>query len=495
VTDSGPLPWAARLLVVAVALGGGIVVLGWLLDVGSWSTGDVAACVAIALATAVAERFPLELLYRNARAVYSLAAAIWTGSLLLVEPSVLALAVAAGVLAGQALHRRPAIKIAFNVGQFTLAIGGALAVFEALGSPPGDEPASWLAAAAAMTAFQAINTLLVGLIIALVEARPLREVLLVDTAIVQLIGNLAIGIVGALVWLAQPLAMPLLLVPLAATYIAYGEWLRALQERDEMVQMAHAAEAIATSADVSRRIAMNGGIGATEQLAARFNRMLAALESSMLRERAFIREGAQELRSPLTVCRRHVQALDAEPNADELLEIVAFALDELDRMTRIADEMSQLAYMEDPTSLHRRTVDCQQLLSDVARKAAPLLSGRLGVPPASPAGALRADSDRLVLALTKLVENAHHHTAPGTPIELRATSDNGVCRFDVVDAGGGVSPGDEERVFEPFYKRRDSSGSGLGLAIAEAIARAHGGEAGVDNRPGEGATFWLRIPR
>src|SRR5215207_8722282 len=113
---------------------------------------------AIALATAIAERFPLDLHYRNARDVYSLAAAIWTGSLLLVEPSVLAIAVASGVLVGESLERRPPVKVAFNVGQFTLAISAALAVFEALGSPPADEPATWLAAAAAMATFQAVNT-------------------------------------------------------------------------------------------------------------------------------------------------------------------------------------------------------------------------------------------------------------------------------------------------------------------------------------------------
>jgi signal transduction histidine kinase len=495
VTGSQSLSWAGRLLVAAVVAGGGLLITGWLLQAGGWSAGDAAGWAAIAIATAVAERFPLELRYRNARAVYSLAAAVWTGSLLLVEPSVLALAAGTGVLAGQALYRRPPLKIAFNVGQFTLAITAALAVFEELGSPPADEPASWLAAAAAMASFQAVNTLLVGLILASVEDRRLGEVLLANTALVHLVGNLAIGIVGALVWIAQPLALPLLLVPLALTYIAYGEWLRTLQERDSMAQMGHDAEAIATSVDLSSRISANGTSGATGQLAATFNHMLAALESSIRRERTFIRESSHELRTPITICRGHLEVLDSRPEPDELLETVALVLDELDSMTRIADDMGDLAYMEDPASLRLAEVDPRRLLTDVALKAAPLLNGRLHVRPPHAAEPLSADSQRLVQALINLVKNAHEHTAPDTPIALRAVSEPAALRFEVADSGGGLRPDDEERVFQPFYKHPESRGSGLGLAIASGIARAHGGAAGVDNRPGEGATFWVRIPR
>jgi signal transduction histidine kinase len=55
--------------------------------------------------------------------------------------------------------------------------------------------------------------------------------------------------------------------------------------------------------------------------------------------------------------------------------------------------------------------------------------------------------------------------------------------------------GEEELLFEPFRRGTGRSrGSGLGLAIVRAVAEAHGGRAGVDNRPPEGATFWMTIP-
>jgi hypothetical protein len=67
-------------------------------------------------------------------------------------------------------------------------------------------------------------------------------------------------------------------------------------------------------------------------------------------------------------------------------------------------------------------------------------------------------------------------------------------RFEVADDGGGLPPGEEQVVFEPFRTGSSPSGrTGLGLSIARGIARAHGGECGVMNRPGQGATFWIRI--
>ena len=67
--------------------------------------------------------------------------------------------------------------------------------------------------------------------------------------------------------------------------------------------------------------------------------------------------------------------------------------------------------------------------------------------------------------------------------------------FEVADEGGGLPPGDEEIVFEPFVTGSSpTAGTGLGLAIVRGIANAHGGESGVRNRPGRGATFWIRIP-
>jgi signal transduction histidine kinase len=223
--------------------------------------------------------------------------------------------------------------------------------------------------------------------------------------------------------------------------------------------------------------------------------MLAALEASFDRERTFVRESSHELRTPITICRGHLEVLPPEPAPDELPEAVAMVLGELDRMTRIIDDMAELAYMEDPASLRTGDVDLARFVPEVASKAAPLLNGRLSVTPVAGGDTIRADGQRLTQALINLIKNAHDHTPDGTPVELRVVGGAAACRFEVADAGGGLTPEDARHVFEPFYKGRRSDGSGLGLAIVSGIARAHGGAAGLDNRAGEGATFWIRLPR
>lgn len=80
-------------------------------------------------------------------------------------------------------------------------------------------------------------------------------------------------------------------------------------------------------------------------------------------------------------------------------------------------------------------------------------------------------------------------------MRLRVQAEPASWRFEVADEGGGLPPGDEQAVFEPFRTGSAPGGTGLGLSIVRGIARAHGGEAGVVNRPGLGTTFWIRIPR
>ena len=105
------------------------------------------------------------------------------------------------------------------------------------------------------------------------------------------------------------------------------------------------------------------------------------------------------------------------------------------------------------------------------------------------------DCERLTQALINLLHNAAVHTPESSPVDLRVRASRGGWLFEVEDRGPGVPPGSEEDLIRPF--RRGSTavpGTGLGLAIVRGVAEAHGGWAGVWNRPGFGATFWMEIP-
>ena len=123
-----------------------------------------------------------------------------------------------------------------------------------------------------------------------------------------------------------------------------------------------------------------------------------------------------------------------------------------------------------------------------------------GLPPVD------GDRDRLVQVVINLVSNAVKFTPQGgVRVAVGRTGQTGEggegdgVRVAVTDSGRGIAPDDIERIFEPFRQASDTvpdgpKGTGLGLPISRQIVEAHGGEMGVDSVPGEGSTFWFRIP-
>lgn len=272
-------------------------------------------------------------------------------------------------------------------------------------------------------------------------------------------------------------------------WITLGRLLRPVSE------MAETAEAIATEGDLTRRIHEPGRRDEVGALATTFNAMLGRLEAAFLREQRFIREASHELRTPITICRGHLEVLGADPDPEDVREAIAVVVDELGRMGRIVEDMTTLSRVGDPGFLRVEPILVDELLGEVTRAAEPLLDGRLTTRHAPDDAVVRGDRQRIKQALINLLQNAALHAGGDGPVELRAVSRRGAWRMEVADHGGGIPPGEEERLFRPFNRGRSTSpGSGLGLAIVRGIAEAHRGTAGVNNRPGDGATFWIEVP-
>ena len=109
-------------------------------------------------------------------------------------------------------------------------------------------------------------------------------------------------------------------------------------------------------------------------------------------------------------------------------------------------------------------------------------------------GDTRVVGDRKAIAgaLTNLLENAVQALEAGGAIRFEAAQEGAVARFSVIDNGRGIDPALQTRLFEPFFTTR-SDGTGLGLAIARGVARAHGGDIGIQSEPGHGTTFTLTL--
>src|SRR5215469_509001 len=224
----------------------------------------------------------------------------------------------------------------------------------------------------------------------------------------------------------------------------------------------------------------------------------------------FLSAVSHELRTPITICRGHLEVLDEAAGEDcrchaggetcparqDLRDIRGMLVEELDIMGRVVEDLTTLARADDATFLKVKSLPLDRFMACVAAKAGTILPGRVLVQSAAPGETLRADPQRLAQALVNLLQNAARHARGQEPVRLGVRTEAASWCFEVADEGGGLPPGDEQAVFEPFSTggSRDG-GTGLGLWIVRGIARAHSGECGVVNRPGRGATFWIRIPR
>lgn len=209
----------------------------------------------------------------------------------------------------------------------------------------------------------------------------------------------------------------------------------------------------------------------------------------------FLSAVSHELRTPITICRGHLEVLEEDASERELRAVKAMLVDELDLMGRLVEDLTTLAWADDRALLKLESLPLDSFLNSITAKAETILGNRVRVESGLGGATLRADPQRLAQALVNLLRNAADHAKGGEPVCLRVRAASSSWRFEVADEGGGLPPGHEQVVFEPFRTGSSREGMGLGLSIVRGIARAHGGDSGVVNRPGHGATFWIRIPQ
>ena len=109
------------------------------------------------------------------------------------------------------------------------------------------------------------------------------------------------------------------------------------------------------------------------------------------------------------------------------------------------------------------------------------------------------NKEMLITAVKNLVENAISYSDPGTSVGIGCSAKESIAEITVTDSGAGISPENQQRIFERFYRAdpsrsRDTGGTGLGLSIVKHVAKIHRGEIKLFSQIGVGSTFTLRIP-
>lgn len=252
-----------------------------------------------------------------------------------------------------------------------------------------------------------------------------------------------------------------------------------------------------TESDLSERITVTGKDDLSN-LARTVNAMLDRLERAFGSQRELLDDVGHELRTPLTIVRGHLELVDAD-DPDDVRATQALALDELDRMQRLVDDLMTLATADRPDFVRLGRTDVGRLTDDVHDKARGLGDRRWVVASRADVDVL-LDAQRITQAWLQLLANAHRYSAPGSTVRLGSEVSGDRLLLWVRDEGPGVPPEETDRIFERFHRGqadRISHGAGLGLPIVAAIAHAHHGRVFVEHPPanvGSGVVFVLDLP-
>lgn len=230
---------------------------------------------------------------------------------------------------------------------------------------------------------------------------------------------------------------------------------------------------------------------------------LARLPDPAPLEEAFGNQLSQAMREPLDRIIAHADSISERGDGPVRRDYAAYAEDIAGagrHLLALVDDLVDLQTIE--RTDFRPEVDRVDLV-ETAQRAAALLGVRAagagvtieGPLPGQPVTA-RGDVRRILQVLINLLSNAIRHSPPGGRVWIRCEREGDIAAAIVADAGEGIGEGDQDRIFERFERLglRDGTGSGLGLYISRRLARAMGGDLGVDSARGQGARFVLTLP-
>jgi signal transduction histidine kinase len=238
----------------------------------------------------------------------------------------------------------------------------------------------------------------------------------------------------------------------------------------------------------------------------------------------FVSIVSHELKTPMTSIKGYADLLfkgaagEINGMQQKFLRVIR---SNVDRMNALVSDLLDISRIESGRlKLHTRSIPIKVVVDEVVqtmqeRIKAKELALTVEVPEDLPP--VRADEDRLIQVLTNLMSNAYRYTLPGGTISVKATVwpdgpppgeakpvSPGEQRFQylclsVSDTGIGISPEDQKRVFEKFFRGddpvvRENTGTGLGLSIAKSIVKLHDGQIWFQSEPGRGSTFSFIIP-
>lgn len=221
-------------------------------------------------------------------------------------------------------------------------------------------------------------------------------------------------------------------------------------------------------------------------------------------KREFAETAGHELRTPLTSISGYLELLEDEVpgSSADALGIIAVMRRNCSRLESLVDDLRILCSMDFGARCATDEVDLVAVVREAARQARPLMATTrthliLDVPPA--AILVRGDNGQLEQLVGNLVSNGAKFTDSGGLVRCRVEAADQGCRITIRDDGIGIPAGEEDFVFDRFYRGsnaqgRESQGAGLGLTIVRGIVAAHGGTISARTGPEAGTTVTVTLP-
>jgi heavy metal sensor kinase len=294
------------------------------------------------------------------------------------------------------------------------------------------------------------------------------------------------------------------LAGLSATVLilgGFGGYVLARRLLGPLVRMAAHAGRI-TAEQLHERLSEEPSGAELDQLREAFNETLARLERSFGELRRFTADASHEIRTPLTALRSVGEVgMRGAKTPDDYREVIGTMLEEVDRLSQLADQLLTLSRAEagqahlraEPVDLCVVSAEVVDRLSVLAEERGQRLECRLEAP-------VLVRGDRLALrqALMNLVDNAIKYAPEGSRVLVASGRRPGRGFVEVRDEGPGIPVEHREQIFERFYRidsgrSREMGGTGLGLSLVKWTAEAHGGSVELDTGNG-GSTFRLVLP-
>ena len=219
--------------------------------------------------------------------------------------------------------------------------------------------------------------------------------------------------------------------------------------------------------------------------------------------RDFIENISHELKTPIGAIALLSEAIqEAGDDRDAVSKFAASLNKESSRLTFLVQDIIKLSRLQSEEVLaSAEIVDLNEVMAEAIDRNEQLAASRKIrlVSDQAPKLEVFGNKEMLITAVKNLVENAISYSEPGTSVGIGCSAKESIAEITVTDSGLGISPDNQQRIFERFYRAdpsrsRDTGGTGLGLSIVKHVAKIHRGEIKLFSQVGVGSTFTLRVP-